>query len=425
MAGWEDVGSLLGLGARKDAAYDKAYSDGRYRSAQTEEALANAKVSQAKAIRAQTENDADTALKAMQATKQVDYANPTSDLITQALLGGRAGELPNVGKYNLQAQEFRNRDAIASPTATPVQRLQAAGGVQGEVQNPIQAVGSKGYVDLSQETPELAVMAGLDSGSVPADLQVFDRLQALGGANSPLGRELMDVRRNQYKVSNFGDVPTQVRTGASPQVTQLAAPSQIAADKATIAGATAGAKTTATTQAKLANALPGVVESLDTFQTSIDDFMNSPGFDMLYGKSGAAAGALGPMAPEEYRNAKALLSNLTSQAFLNSIQKARGLGALSDAEGEKFQAALTSALDPNQDETQAAKSFTLLKQRLDRFRRVAEIEAGLKGVPGMTVNSGLRQPAAPQAFATEEEAAAAGIAPGTRVVIGGVSGVWE
>lgn len=425
MSGWNDLGELIGGGleSRKENAFQK----GRYRSAQTEDALTNARVNQAKALQTEAENNARAEMAAAQARGEVDYTNPSNDLITQALLGGLGGDLPNAGTFNLKAQEFRNRGVLGDPAASALARTRAGDAVQGKLQGDIQGVTGKATYNLTDDVPELATLAGVDSGTTPADLQFYDRLMSVGGPDSPEGRIMMDVRRNQYKVSDFGGVPNQVRYGTTPTVTPLATAPQIATDKSKIAGAVAGATTTATTQAKLQSALPGVTESLDTFQAGIDEFLKSPGFDMVYGKSGAAAGALGPMAPEEYRNAKAIMGNLNSQAFLNSIQKMRGLGALSNAEGEKVEAALTSALDPNQDEAQAAQSFKLLKQRLDRFRRVAELEAGFKAVPGVSVAPGAAPPAAANvpAFATEQEAAAAGIAPGTRVIIGGVSGVWE
>lgn len=423
MSGWEQLGDLLGGGL--EGRKETAFQNGRFRAAQTEDALTNARVNQAKAMQAEAENAARSEFAAAQARGEIDYANPTSNLITQALLGGLGSQLPNAGQFNLQAQEFRNRDILGDPAQSALNRTRAGDAVQGKLQGDIQGVTGKATYNLTDDTPELAQLAGVDSGSTPADLQFYDRLMAVGGPNSPEGRIMMEVRRNQYKTYSDGGVPTQIRLGSAPEVTPLNTAQGTASNAATIGGATAGAKTTATTQAKLANALPGVVESLDTFAEDIDRFTGAPGFDMAFGKSHAAASLLPAIAqPEEYRNANALLSNLNAEAFLNSVQKMRGLGALSNAEGEKVEAALTAALDRNQDETQAAQSFRLLKQRLDRFRQIAELEAGFKGTD-VEVAPGLQQPAAPRSFATEAEAVAAGVKPGDRVIIGGVSGTWE
>lgn len=422
MSGWNELGDLLGGGL--EGRKETAFQNGRYRAAQTEDALTNARVNQAKAMQAEAENAARSEFAAAQARGEINYADPTSSMITQALLGGLGAQLPNAGTFNLQAQEFRNRDILGDPTQSALNRTRAGDAVQGKLQGDIQGVTGKATYNLTDDMPELATLAGVDTGSTPADLQFYDRLMSVGGPDSPEGRVMMDVRRNNYRVNSFGDVPTQVRTGPAPEVTPLATAPKIADNKATVAGAVAGAKTTAATQAKLANALPGVTESLDTFTADIDRFTSAPGFDMVYGKSGAAAGLMGPLAPEDYRNANALLSNLNAEAFLNSIQKMRGLGALSNAEGEKVEAALTAALDRNQDEAQAAQSFKLLKQRLARFRQIAELEAGFKGT-GVQVAPGLQPPAAPRSFATEAEAIAGGVQPGEKVIIGGVSGTWE
>lgn len=419
MSGWNELGDLLGGGL--EARKENAFQQGRYRSAQTEDALMQARVNQAKAIQAEQENNARTEIAAMQASDGgIDYTNPTSDLITQAILGGLGAQLPNVANYNLGAQEYRNRDVLGNPSASARDRLRAGEAVQGKVQGDIEAVGSKGYYNLTDDTPELSVMAGLDNGVSGVSAHVQDYNHRVG-LKTPEERAVFDQILRADKMVNAGGV-TYSMPGINPGSAAAPKPVVPLAETAGNAAAIQGAKTTATTQAKLANALPGVTESLDTFMSDIDRFTGAPGFDMVFGKSGAAASLMGPVAPEDYRNASALLDNLNSQAFLNSIQKMRGLGALSDAEGKKVEAALTAALNRNQDEAQAEASFKLLKERLVRFRQIAEIEAGLKQVPGVNVGQGLQPP---RSFATEAEAIAAGVQPGEKVIIGGVSGTWE
>jgi hypothetical protein len=422
MSGWDQLGDLIGGGL--ESRKETAFQNGRFRSAQTEDALTNARVNQAKAMQTEAENTARADFAAAQAAGGVDYTNPSSDMITHALLGGLAPDLAQAGKFTLGAQEYRNRDTLGSTTASAQTRARASDAVQGKYEGDLQAVGTKGYYNRTDDVPELSVMAGLaDPTTTEAD---YAKVMELGGPDSPAGKIFMDLKRKNYQIVSDGGVPTQVRTGTQPTVTPLNTAAGTGNNAATITDA----KTTAATQSKLRNALPGVVESLDTFRQGIKDFTEAPGFDMVYGKSGAAARVMGPVAPEEYRNAHVLLQNLKGEAFSNSVQKMRGLGSLSNAEGEKVMAALTAALDENQDEEQAAKSFQKLMERLDRFQRVAELEAGLKGTgvdvaPGLTppqVNPGV---SAPQEFATEEEAAKAGLAPGTKVKIGGVSGTWE
>lgn len=391
MSGFDALGDLIGGGL--ESRKENAFQQGRYRSAQTEDALTNARVNQAKALQAEAENNARSELAAMQAAGHADYANPTNDLITQALLGGLGADLPHVGEYNLQAQQLGNRATLGNTAAPAVARSRASDAVQGKFEGDLQAVGTHGYYDRTDDTPELSVMAGLSGASgVSGPVQNY---QFRTGLRTPAEQQIFDQMVRADKMVNAGGV-TYVQPGVN--VPGVAPPKPVVdlSTTANNAGTIAGAKTTGETQAKLAVALPGVVESLDQFQTDIDGFLAAPGFDMAYGKSGAAAGMLPPIAqPEEYRNAIALRNNLGGEAFQSAVQKMRGLGALSNAEGEKVQVALTAALDQNQDEAQAAKSWAMLRTRLDRFRKVAEIEAGLKQVPGITVAPGAPAPAAP------------------------------
>ncbi|HJY41179.1 MAG TPA: hypothetical protein VJ303_08085, partial [Steroidobacteraceae bacterium] len=391
MSGFEMLGDLLGGGL--EARKENAFQQGRYRSAQTEDALTNARVNQAKAMQAEAENNARAELAVLQSQGGgIDYSNPSSDVLTQALLGGVAKDLPNISQFRLGGQEYRNRETLGNTAAPALDRSRASDAVQGKFEGDLQAVGTHGYYDRTDDTPELSVMAGLGGQSgVSGPIQNYNFRTSL---RSPEEQALFDQLVRQDKVFSAGGVP-YLQPGVNPNPTAPAAPRQLVtpAETANNAAQITGAKTTAVTQSKLASALPGVEESLDTFQSGIDDFLAAPGFDSVYGKSGALYGTMGAFAPEDYRNAKAKIATLGGEAFLNSIQKMRGLGALSNAEGERVQVALTAALDPNQDEQQAKVHWAQLAQRLERFRRVAETEAGLKQIPGMNVAPGATPPA--------------------------------
>jgi hypothetical protein len=430
MSGWNELGDLLGGGL--EGRKEKAFQDGRFRSAQTEDALTNARVNQAKALQTEAENQARADFAAAQARGEVDYTAPSSSMITQALLGGLGADLPHAGQFNLDAQQYRNRNTLGDQNASALSRSRASDAVQGKYEGDLQAVGSRGVYNRTDEVPDLSVMAGIGEGPLPsAPIQNFNFRH---GLKTPEEQAQFDQMVRQDRIFNSGGV-NYVMPGVNGPNAAPPKPLVTRQETADNASTIAADKATAVTQSKLASALPGVEESLDTFSKGIDEFLAEPGFDMVYGKSGAASKMLGDFAPEDYRNARAKLRNLNAEAFQNSVQKMRGLGSLSNAEGEKVQAALTEALDESQDEEHAARAFAKLSQRLERFRRVAELEAGMKNVPGITVGPGATPPAtgagptspafAPKSFNTEAEAAAAGLSPGTKVIIGGVSGTWE
>lgn len=393
MSGFDALGDLIGGGL--ESRKENAFQQGRYRAAQTEDALTQARVNQAKALQAEAENNQRTELEVMRAAGQLDFANPSNDLFARALLGGVTAGLPHIGTAQLSAQEFRNRDTLGDPNAPALDRTRAGNAVEGKFEGDLKAVGANGVYNITDDEPELSVMAGLGSGArLPSSaIQNFNQRMELdpNGASTMTPAQkvaVFDQMVRADRMVNAGGV-TNALPGVNPN---QAAPAKPVVDLATVTNNAATiehGKTTAKTQAKLAIALPGVVESLDNFGADIDRLMTSPGFNTIYGRSGAAQAMLHPtLQPQEYRDAKALRDTLGGEAFQSSIQKMRGLGALSNAEGEKVQVALTAALDPNQDEAQAAQSFEILKIRLDQFRRIAELEAGMRKLPGMNVGAG-------------------------------------
>lgn len=401
------LGDVLAGGIDREGQYQA----GRFRSAQTEEALATARANQAKGLQTERENEARANIRALQETGKLDYSDPDSQMFTELLLGGMSADASQLGDYQNKAQQFRLRNTMSDPTQSALHRTRAGQALEGKPSSDLVVMGGNGVTNLTDDTPELSIMAGLGSSSdgTSTPMKIFrDRENLIAGGATPNQLQTFDnIVRNQV-VQGGGGVPYRAPIDASKPVTAVVDPSTVAANTAT----TTDAKTTAGLQAKLRNALPGVMEGIEAFETSIDDFLKQPGFNAIYGKSGAAW-RMAPtvMQSEDFRNADAKFKNLNAQGFMNAIQKMRGLGSLSNAEGLRVEAALTAALDPAQDEAQAAALWNDFKQRLATLKQVAEQEAGVAQQPLQ--------------FATEEEAAAAGLQPGTRVIIGGVPGTWE
>lgn len=410
MAGWEDLGSVLAGGIDREG----QFQNGRYRSAQTEAALSSARENQAKAMRAEAENKADQDFRAMQAAGGVDYGNPTADMITTALLAGRGGDLPHAGEFNLQAQQFRNRAAISDVNTPAETRLRAAQSSDPALvgKGDVVPFGQTGKLDLTQDDQNPVALGdafakALGPGPLPtAPIQNYN---FRSGLKTPEDQSMFDEQVRKQQIINSNGVISAV-PGINPSG---AAPPKTLVDRDTAAGnaaAVTGAKTTATTQSKLANALPGVVEDVQNMKGSIDKLRSMPGFSQIYG----VQGQIDPrqlVAGTDYSNADALRKQLGSQAFQASIAKMRGLGALSDREGLKVESAMTAALDPKLGSEEADLAFDTLQFQLDRLLKVAEKEAGMAAGPTPT--------SSPRAFATVEEAEAAGLAPGTQIIVNG------
>lgn len=406
MAGWADLGNIIAGGA--EASSNRAYEEGRFRSAQTEDALSAARANQAKALATERENEARKNLRSMSELGGVDYANPTAHLMTEALLGNLAGDMSQIGDYQNKAQQFRLRDTMANPEQSALSRTRAGQALEGKPSSDLVVMGGNAVTNLTDDTPELSIMAGLggQSDGTSTPMKIYrDREALIASGASPTQIQTYDNIVRQQVVQGGGGVPYIAPINPQAAPAPLVAPSQVASNTA----GTNAAKVTSGLQAKLTNALPTVKNNLDQFRQNVSNFLASPGFDTVYGKSGAA----NRLAPEflqqkNFRDANALHGQLNAQAFMNSVQSLRGLGALSNAEGARAETALTAALAPAQDETQARALWQNFFAQLDTLEAVAEQEAGQL-----------------QSFATEAEAAAAGIQPGTKVIIGGQVGEWE
>lgn len=93
-----------------------------------------------------------------------------------------------------------------------------------------------------------------------------------------------------------------------------------------------------------------------------------PGFSDYIGAKGlsSAFGAFDePVAGTDAAGVAGMIETLTSQNFLDQIQKMKGMGALSNAEGQKVSAAVTS-LNPNMSEKDFRKSLDVIRQNMNR-----------------------------------------------------------
>lgn len=442
MAGWEQLGDLIGGGM--EARKETAFQNGRYRSAQTEDALTNARVNQAKAMQTEAENNARSEIAALNARNGIDYTKPDPNMMTQFALGGLAPALPQLNTYQTGVQEYHNRETLGSETSTPQQQLLAAGAIKGEVQNPYQSVGPKGYVDLRNPDAVPAQVPGGGGDDTPTGKD-YATLMALGGPDSPAGKIFMDVKRQQYATVDVGGVPTQTRRGATPTQTALATPEEVAANAAAKSGAVANA-------AALGKGMAGRI--LDAPQAKSRHGASLAGWDGMIRYANdinanedlwkAAGLAKSIAAVPGFEGAKIraqgnTLKNKIALTVLTDLRNASktggALGNVSDKDISLLEnniAALNDNLSPADYREQLGiliDSANAAKQRIDTAYKETYPEAfGMPGVPVPGVT-----PAAPagtvapqtRSFNTEAEAVAAGVKPGERVTIGGVSGTWE
>lgn len=426
--GWEDLGNTIAGGIDREGQFQQ----GRFRSAQTEDALTQARVNQAKAVEQENINAQRATLKAALAKNEMNFQDPTNQMLGDIMLGGLASDASQIGDFQNKAQQFRLRDKMANPDQSALARTRAGQALEGKPSSDLEAIGSKDFTNLTADTPTVAPLPGAAAASdgsefgSPAGKLAADRrkmVQMFGEGSA----QVAEFDSAASKLATAGGVPTWVQPfpgGPAPAQAPTSGPAPIFAppSKPAVAPGTVAANTALTTnakevskaQSKLQVALPGVQDMVDNFKASIDKFTASPGFTSVYGKSGAAW----RMSPElfqgeDFRNSEVLLKNLNAQAFMQGIKGLRGLGPASDRESSRAETALTAAINPSQDEAHAKQLWDEFGRRLDELMTVAEQEAGV------TVGG------AAKSFNTEAEAITAGVKPGDRVIIGGQSGVWE
>ncbi len=393
-----------GLGAALGGDSEAEYEKGRALGANTEDALAQAR-------RRVMENDA--LARGRQTLIASGVPEPQADAAYTALQAG--GKLDDPIQLMLKNQEFGFRGTAGNPNTSPGDANAALRGVANGPVEPLYKVGN-GYASKFGDTSTVTPLPGgaHEGGGASSAMQYLSAAGALdanGLVKPGWERFAWRVQNPTQKTVMVGGVPTLVTDnpwedapgtpgaapparafGAPPPAAPTAAPpsptvhAQPLATAGQVAGneaATAAAKAQAEAQGKNAASLPTALNTIDTFVKDIDSLIASPGFDTIYGpRVGTDIGqAAVRFASGDAANAIANRNKVNAESFRASINSMRGLGQLSNAEGEKVQAALTILADPHITPDQARQAAADLKIHLAELKRVAVIEAGQGGVP--------------------------------------------
>jgi len=236
-----------------------------------------------------------------------------------------------------------------------------------------------------------------DTGKAATDLQYYQQDVKDRATQGLAPRPMIDWAKDYYggkqsmgyTVQDINGVPTRVLNRAPVGYNQDANPQPLstqathaageAATKATVAAAEAGAKTTATATAENKMSLGSSLDDIQKMRSGITDLMSAPGFSSIYGArvgSNAAQKVVG-LIDQDAADAQAKRDQLGSEAFLVSIQKMRGQGSLSDAEGKKVGAAYTRATDPKISPSEARQAWKEVQGYLDLAEERAKEKANV------------------------------------------------
>ena len=383
MAGFADLGQVLaGNRGNNELAYAKGMSLG----ANTQNALAQAR----ERVQKNTARDKLGSVMAGfgvhdPAAQEAFATAAQADIDPQQFLGAR---------LKLQEADIRNRIAT-DPTVddTLAQRLllsQASGPVK-----PFESAGEGMLQNILH--PELGVKT-----TALGDALVAQRTQ------SALLDEDKRLNPQRYQTASpFLVTPGGVYTKTAgpngpaikPATTPEGKPVNYAADVASVAGARTGATTEAKIQAETNATTGDQLADIDKFVTNVDNLLASPGFDTIYGLSSQLAPTM-YIRGTDAANADALRKQIDAESFGVSVQKMRGLGALSDAEGKKVAAAFTRATNPEIGDEEARLAWGEVKDWLSLARQRVQQKAkgnfagnttsSVAGPPVGTVEDGYR-----------------------------------
>lgn len=161
--------------------------------------------------------------------------------------------------------------------------------------------------------------------------------------------------------------------------------------------------------------------NIDNMLNTTERILKNPSLNSVLG---SIEGRMPAVFSDEAADAIALIETLGSQVFLSQIPSIKGTGALSNAEGDKLQAALQN-LSRKQSEgqfrTNLGESLRLMLKARENLKTRYGVPDTMPDVPAASATSQTRLPH----FSTEADAAAAKLPKGTRVIINGVAGTWQ
>lgn len=294
----------------------------------------------------------------------LDFNNPQSTGFRQklmGLLGGGPDDPQTQGLLGLSSALLQ----ASGPSTMPTSIGQALG------------KGIEGYSKGRQQGTENQLMAGrikAEQGS-PSSVQEWQYYSSL----SPEDQERYLGMKRAQKTLNLGghQVVLDPSGGVRKTYAVTPRPDQMPDFRAAQTAAETQAKVSTESRETAKSSLGDTLDEINKMRDSINGLVQSPGFDTAYGLSGK-------IDPRNYipgtdaANTSARREQLDAMSFGIAIQKMKGTGSLSDAEGKKVSAAFTRATNPKIDPQEARKAWSEVLQIMDSAERRAYEKAGAK-----------------------------------------------
>jgi hypothetical protein len=222
----------------------------------------------------------------------------------------------------------------------------------------------------AQATGGSAAVSRLENPDIPSNVRVAEYYAGLPQEGNGVTRSIFNEANRAPTVREIGAVQTSIGPGGS--TTPLGTLGAEADAQRQIAAARAGGTATGGAQGAAVAGLPDALADIDKMKRDIQGFLTHPGFATVYGKSRPAAFIPGSQAA----GAEGRRRTLDAQAFGITIQKMRGLGALSNAEGQRVTDAFTHATNASISEEEAQGAWGEVNYYLDLAAQRAQQKAG-------------------------------------------------
>jgi len=297
---------------------------------------------------------------------QNPYLSDTQKIIAQQLLGEQM-QAPDpmaaieLERAQLELAQMRNPQAQQPEALIERQALAAQAGLQPGTPE-YQAYILNGETQGGSAPP--AGFASLDmqaraAGMEPGTPEYQEWMRTGGGGGVPAAFTALDL---QAQASGFAP--------GTPEYQEFMATRG--------AGLAAAARTEGEAQAEAQIAAPGDIASAETTLGYIDSIRNHPG----RGAGSGATSFLGGIPGSNAKEFQIEVERLKSGAFLTAIEQLRGMGALSNAEGQTATAAV-AALDPSGSEEgflkRLAEYEAIVQRGMERAR--ARVPGGDQASP--------------------------------------------
>lgn len=357
MPGFADLGAAL---AGNDSGNALAYAKGLSLGANTQNALAEARARVQKSTALDQLGAVMAGFGITDPTQQAAYATAAQAGINPTEILGARKTQQEVGIRDTIAHDPTLDDThmqrlLSSLANGPVQTFESAG--EGMVTNRL-------HPELGvTETPLGEALAGQRNAAAALDTEKRLRPERFRAGGAAANGKLVDmgggVKAWFQGLDDFGN----------PIIVPLSNAKTVGDN----VRATTGAKAEGKAAGEAAAGLPDQEADIDKMTSNINGLLAKPGFNEIYGNiQGQFPGTMTVLS-QDAADAIAARKQISAESFGVAIQKMRGLGALSNAEGLKVESAFTRATDPTLSEQEARNAWgevlqwlSLAKQRAQR-----------------------------------------------------------